>query len=169
MVQQPKRKRLSYEPDKEYAQQLRAQSGLSVVDFAAKCSCGETTWRKMEAGERVDADTLRAIAEKLKLHWHDLLSEAERKRLGVGQQSAVPRTPPAGPPPSAALGSTASLPGSRLFQLPPVPPDFTGREEQVRDLTRRLVEDAGRFPIAALRGMGGAGKTSLAIRVAQGP
>jgi hypothetical protein len=120
----------------------------------------------MEAGERVDAETLRAIAESLKLHWYELLSEAEREILGVGQPGAAPWTPPAGPPLSAALASAAALPGSRLFQLPPVPPDFTGREEQVRDLTRRLVEDAGRFPVAALRGMGGAGKTSLAIRVA---
>ncbi|MGH7173850.1 MAG: NB-ARC domain-containing protein [Gemmataceae bacterium] len=166
MARQPRRKRPSYEPNKDYAKQLREKSGLSVVDFAKECHCGETTWRKMEEGERVDAETLRTIAERLKLHWYELLSAAARKRLGVGQPSAAPWTFPAGPPPSAALASAASLLGSRLFQLPPVPPDFTGREEQIQDLTRRLVEDAGRFPVAALRGMGGAGKTSLAIRVA---
>jgi NB-ARC domain len=166
MARQPKRKRPSYEPNKDYAKLLREQSGLGGVDFAAKCGCGETTWRKMEEGERVAGVTLQAIAAKLKVHWHELLSEAERKRLGVGQPGADPWTPPVGPPPSAAPASAASLLGSRLFQLPPVPPDFTGREEQIRDLTRRLGEDAGRAPLAALRGMGGAGKTSLAIRVA---
>jgi transcriptional regulator with XRE-family HTH domain len=166
MARQPKRKRPSYEPNKEYAQQLRAQTGLSVVDFAAMCDCGETTWRKMERGERVDADTLRGIAGKLKLPWHDLLSEAERKCLRIGQPSAGPWAPAANLPSGATPASAASLLGSRLSQLPPVPPDFTGREEQIRDLTRRLGEDAGRVPLAALRGMGGAGKTSLAIRVA---
>ena len=166
MARQPQRKRPSYEPNKDYAQLLRKRSGLGIVDFAAQCNCGETTWRKMEAGKPVDGATLQDIAAKLKLDWHDLLSEAERKRLGVGQSGAGPWTPPAGAAPSAAPVSAASLLASRLFQLPPVPPDFIGREELIRDLTRRLGEDAGRAPLAALRGMGGAGKTSLAIRVA---
>src|SRR5438477_5988485 len=107
MARQPKRKRPSYEPNKEYARSLREQSGRGVVEFAARCNCGETTWRKMEAGEPVAGVTLQAIAAKLNLHWHDLLSEAERKRLGVGQPSGGPRTPPAGPPPSAAPASAA--------------------------------------------------------------
>jgi len=166
MAEQPKRKRLSYEPDKEYAKQLRAQTGLSIVDFAAKCDCGETTWRKMEAGERVDGDTLQGIAERLKLPWHDLLSQAERERLGIGQRIAASSTSPAGLSPSAEPKSAASLCGSRVFQLPLVPSDFTGREEQIRDLTRRFGAEAGRRAIPALRGMGGVGKTSLAVRIA---
>lgn len=166
MARQPKRKRPSFEPNKEYAEQLRAQTGLSVVDFAAKCHCGETTWRKVESGEPVDADTLQGIAERLKLHWHDLLSEAERKRLGLGQPSAGPRKPPDGPPPSTEPISVAPRPGSRLFQLPPVPSDFTGRAEQIREGTRRLGAEAGSRAVTAFRGMGGVGKTSLAVRIA---
>ena len=129
------------------------------MDFAKECCCGETTWRRMEAGQPIAGATLQAIAAELKIHWHDLLSEAERKRLGLGRPSA---SLPMNATPAAAI----SPPGSRLFQLPPVPPDFIGREELIRDLTHRLGEDAGRAPLAALRGMGGAGKTSLAIRVA---
>jgi hypothetical protein len=113
----------------------------------------------MEEGERVGGGTLQAIADKLRIPWHDLLSEAERKRLDLGQLSAGPKA-------GAAPTSAVALPVSRLFQLPPIPSEFTGREEEIRDLRRRLGEDTGSAPVAALRGMGGAGKTSLAIRVA---
>ena len=166
MDEQPEPKRPSYEPNKVYAKRLRAQAGMSVVKFARMCDCGETTWRKMERGEPVDADTLQAIASKLKLHWHDLLSEAERERLGIGQQIAGSSTRPVGPAPSAEPTSAAAVRGSRLFQLPLAPSDFTGREERIQELTRRLGEEAGRRAIPALRGMGGVGKTSLAVRVA---
>ena len=150
MARQPQRKRPSYEPNKDYAQLLRKRSGLGIVDFAAQCNCGETTCARWRRVSRSMA-TLQDIAAKLKLDWHDLLSEAERKRLGVGQSGAGPWTPSAVPAPSAAPVSAASLLASRLFQLPPVPPDFIGREELIRDLTRRLGEDAGRAPLAALR------------------
>jgi transcriptional regulator with XRE-family HTH domain len=166
MAQQPERKRPSYEPNKEYARQLRAQTGLSVVRFAETCDCGETTWRKIEHGERVDADTLQGIAARLKVPWHDLLSEAEKVRLGVGQPGHAPGKPQAGPPPASPATALAVQPGSRLFQLPAALADFTGREEQIRTTARRLGGETGRGAIPALRGMGGVGKTSLAVRVA---
>lgn len=50
-------------------------------------------------------------------------------------------------------------------QLPAAPPDFVGRETEVRELASRLLGE-GRFAgSVALRGMGGIGKTSLALRV----
>src|SRR6185437_10778652 len=165
MVRQPERKRPSYEPNEDYAKWLRERSGKSKEDFAHDCNCGESTWRKMEAGRPVDADSLKAIAAKLGLHWHDLLSEAERKRLGIGEPSASPFTYPAVPT-NPASASSASLLASRLFQLPAVLSDFTGREELIREVARRLGEKVGSAALPALRGMGGVGKTSLAIRIA---
>ena len=68
-------------------------------------------------------------------------------------------------PASSAPTSTASPLASRL-QLPTVLPDFTGQEEHIQNVVRRLGEESGRCAIAALRGMGGVGKTSLAVRIA---
>ncbi|MBP2337327.1 DNA-binding SARP family transcriptional activator [Saccharothrix coeruleofusca] len=46
-------------------------------------------------------------------------------------------------------------------------PDFIGRESELRELLSYLDEPAGRGPrIVAIDGMGGVGKTSLAVRVA---
>lgn len=58
------------------------------------------------------------------------------------------------------------LPVSRLFQLPGVVPDFTGRQEEIRALAGRLRGNGGKVGRSALRGMGGVGKTSLAVTVA---
>ena len=44
--------------------------------------------------------------------------------------------------------------------------DFTGRKDQIRDLAGRLRGDGGKIGLSALQGMGGVGKTSLAVRVA---
>ncbi|MFH8787794.1 AfsR/SARP family transcriptional regulator [Streptomyces roseoverticillatus] len=50
-------------------------------------------------------------------------------------------------------------------QLPPVPSDFTGRHEQVSTLVAALT--AGRpHAVAVITGMGGVGKTALALRAA---
>jgi nucleoside phosphorylase len=64
------------------------------------------------------------------------------------------------PPPS-----TSDTPG-RLFQLPGLLSDFVGREKEVSELVSRLRRDGGRVGLSALKGMGGVGKTTLAIRVA---
>lgn len=55
---------------------------------------------------------------------------------------------------------------SRLSQLPAVVADFTGREDEIRRMVGLLRGDGGRVGVSALRGMGGVGKTSLAVRVA---
>ena len=52
-----------------------------------------------------------------------------------------------------------------LYQIPDPPRDFTGREEELE----RLCEDVrqGGVAISGLRGMGGIGKTALALRLAK--
>ena len=50
-------------------------------------------------------------------------------------------------------------------QLPPGVPDFTGRREQVEALTR-LLSARDHSPLALITGMGGVGKTTLALHVA---
>src|SRR5262249_30277677 len=50
-----------------------------------------------------------------------------------------------------------------LRQLPPPPPDFTGREKELADLRQNLSADV---TISGVRGMGGVGKTALALKLA---
>jgi tetratricopeptide (TPR) repeat protein len=51
-----------------------------------------------------------------------------------------------------------------LYQLPPPPADFTGRETELRDL--RAVIEKGGVHISGLQGQGGVGKTVLALSLA---
>jgi transcriptional regulator with XRE-family HTH domain len=67
--------------------------------------------------------------------------------------------------PSLAAGRGEVLP---VYQLPPTVADFTGREQQIAQLTDMFSHDAARVevPIAVIAGLPGAGKTALALHVA---
>jgi hypothetical protein len=74
----------------------------------------------------------------------------------------------AAPVRGAALGGRQRA--APVCQLPADTPDLTGRAEQVSWLCRLLTGDGGATPrgvaIAAVAGMGGVGKTALAVHVA---
>jgi tetratricopeptide (TPR) repeat protein len=65
-------------------------------------------------------------------------------------------TTPAGP---TTLETTA------LHQLPPPPGDFTGRTAELNELMAAL--EQGGVTISGLRGLGGVGKTALALKLAE--
>ncbi|HQI86769.1 MAG TPA: tetratricopeptide repeat protein [Anaerolineae bacterium] len=65
----------------------------------------------------------------------------------------------------AADRDTTPFTHARLHTLPPPPPDFTGREDELVTLLQ-AVETGGAL-ITGLRGMGGVGKTTLALKLAQ--
>lgn len=52
-----------------------------------------------------------------------------------------------------------------LHQLPPPPRDFTGREAELKELMARIGQ--GGVNISGLRGLGGVGKTTLALKLAE--
>jgi len=54
----------------------------------------------------------------------------------------------------------ASAPPPVPHQIPPQPADFTGREEEIAEILANFNQGA---TISGLRGMGGIGKTSLAL------
>src|SRR6185295_5315675 len=134
----------------------RAQEGVVVFPVIVKdCAWQKVPWlaklqiRPLDGkplalrGIRIDSE-LRKIAEEI---------------LGIldGTSTTGPivrDTPPIGP----ALSS--------LHQLPSPPADFTGREEDLAAL-RSALGQGGASAIFGLRGMGGIGKTVLALKLAE--
>src|SRR3990172_1289904 len=52
-----------------------------------------------------------------------------------------------------------------LHQLPPPPRDFTGREDELKELLDAI--EHGGVTICGAQGMGGVGKTALALKLAE--
>ena len=61
-------------------------------------------------------------------------------------------------------GASPSTTSQALHQLPPSPADFTGREAELAQLTLKM--QPGGVTISGVRGMGGIGKTALALVLA---
>jgi NB-ARC domain len=165
MANSSRRPRPSYQGDAQLFQRLLDQSGLSIVDYASEIQCGETTLRNLLAGVKVSGETLRSIAICLgeDVHWHSLLSPAERKRIGVDDANSV--APNHATQQKTNLAPTLPQPvSSRLFQLPAVLSDFAGREQHIAEISGGLRQTARSQSV--LHGMGGIGKTSLSIKIA---
>ncbi|MFE4058353.1 BTAD domain-containing putative transcriptional regulator [Streptomyces sp. NPDC059096] len=104
----------------------------------------------------VYADTRRLLADELGVDPRPELSELQRRILQADEDLA---RPPEEPEP------VHSLP--RPAQLPATVPDFTGRDAFVRELGNRLATAEGSvMAVSALAGIGGVGKTTLAVHVA---
>jgi hypothetical protein len=83
------------------------------------------------------------------------LAAAERRR-GMGAESGT-----------SSSGSTVPLP--RVLQLAPDIADFTDRDREIRTVETGLLQRGGAptvTPVVAIDGMGGVGKTALAVHVA---
>jgi DNA-binding SARP family transcriptional activator len=65
---------------------------------------------------------------------------------------------------TAPAAASATFSGAPISGLPRLDPHFTGRETELATLTAALV--AGGRPLCAIYGMGGSGKTALAVRAA---
>jgi len=76
-----------------------------------------------------------------------------RQAAGAGAQQA--------PPPVSQAPALRSAP----HQLPRPPDDFTGRKAHLRDLRAKV--ELGGVTISCLRGIGGVGKTALALKLAE--
>ncbi|MFF4256770.1 BTAD domain-containing putative transcriptional regulator [Streptomyces sp. NPDC001663] len=123
-----------------------------------------------DSGEalRCYAQTRRRLVEELGTEpgrrlWQ-LHQEILRERpLGAAHEHEVP--PATVPPPSGG-----SAPYAAPAQLPPGVPGFTGRTDELARLDA-LLADTGRHPaavvVSALSGMGGVGKTALAVHWAR--
>ncbi|MCX2925610.1 AfsR/SARP family transcriptional regulator [Streptomyces sp. NEAU-W12] len=106
----------------------------------------------------VYADTRRLLADELGVDPRPGLQELQRRILRADPQLAEPSSPA---PPEPAASPV------RPAQLPATVPDFTGRSSFVRELGAILASAEGRvMAVSALAGIGGVGKTTLAVHVA---
>ncbi|MGW4496767.1 AfsR/SARP family transcriptional regulator [Streptomyces sp. NPDC004376] len=108
----------------------------------------------------VYADTRRLLAEELGVDPRPGLSELQQRILRADPALAGPTPPPAEP----------AVVAVKPAQLPASVPDFTGRDAFVTELSEVLAsasEAEGRvMAVSALAGIGGVGKTTLAVHVA---
>ncbi|MET9802611.1 BTAD domain-containing putative transcriptional regulator [Streptomyces sp. NPDC006368] len=104
----------------------------------------------------VYADTRRLLADELGVDPRPELARLQQRILRADAELARPVEEPS---PAPTLSNPA--------QLPATVPDFTGRAGSVRDLGRRLATAEGSvMAVSALAGIGGVGKTTLAVHVA---
>lgn len=105
----------------------------------------------------VYADTRRLLADELGVDPRPELRELQQRILQADPALAEPSAP--APEPAAAP--------VRPAQLPATVPDFTGRASFVVELSEALASAEGRvMAVSALAGIGGVGKTTLAVHVA---
>ncbi|CCB75059.1 MULTISPECIES: AfsR/SARP family transcriptional regulator [Streptomycetaceae] len=108
----------------------------------------------------VYADTRRLLAEELGVDPGPQLTELHQRILEADPELAAP---------PALAGDRASAPAVpvRPAQLPAAVSDFTGRDAFVRELVAELAAtERGVMALSAVAGIGGVGKTTLAVHVA---
>ncbi|MEW1779259.1 BTAD domain-containing putative transcriptional regulator [Streptomyces sp. NPDC086777] len=105
----------------------------------------------------VYADTRRLLAEELGVDPRPGLRDLQQRILQADPALAEPSSPAPDPAPASV----------RPAQLPATVPDFTGRAAFVTELSEVLASAEGRvMAVSALAGIGGVGKTTLAVHVA---
>ncbi|MFI6347956.1 BTAD domain-containing putative transcriptional regulator [Streptomyces sp. NPDC050560] len=104
----------------------------------------------------VYADTHKLLTDELGVDPRPGLRELQRRILQADAALAQP-----------AVNAQQTTGAVRPAQLPAQVPDFTGRSDFVSELTGRLTSDGGRvMAVSAVAGIGGVGKTTLAVHVA---
>ncbi|WP_350274091.1 NB-ARC domain-containing protein [Kribbella sp. HUAS MG21] len=143
----------------ELLRTFRTRAGLTQAALAEKARLSEQAISVLERGtrSRPRIDTIRSLTVALALSQSEadqFLAVARGKNQGTAARSVGP---------SVALGKQ-TVP----WQLPPAARDFTGRAAQLDAILSVLRNPTGTGPVAlvAITGMGGIGKTALAVQAA---
>ncbi len=140
----------------------RGRAGLTQAALAAKAGLSDQAISVLERGtrRRPRIDTIRALIKVLRL---DKAEAAEF--LAVARGKSLPAEPEAE---TEEKAGTDSVP--MPWQLPPAVPDFTGRTAQIEAILEVLRNPEGvdnpTVRLVAVTGMGGIGKTTLAVHAA---
>jgi transcriptional regulator with XRE-family HTH domain/tetratricopeptide (TPR) repeat protein len=128
----------------ERVRERRYRRGMTQAQLAVRAGVGEKTIARLEAGktDTPHPETLAAVAGALGVAPADLLDGTDAPE-GAAEDAPAP---PA------------------LHQLPRAPANFTGREREIAELGRHLAEGVA---VLGIHGMGGVGKTALALVVAE--
>ncbi|MFE4518179.1 BTAD domain-containing putative transcriptional regulator [Kitasatospora sp. NPDC056783] len=118
----------------------------------------------------VYADARRTLLEQVGVDPGPRLRELHLAILSGDPKLAAPTAPPA-PVVLSASAFDASARPTGSFVLPPAQlpadiSDYTGRDELCRALCDGLVPDGPAMPVVGISGLGGVGKSTLAVRVA---
>jgi transcriptional regulator with XRE-family HTH domain len=145
--------------------QFRKMRGLSPDSLARKALVGRRTIERWEAKGIVDAaiENVRSVADALAIDVLDLITKEFRQeheqKANSSRHRVMASQRPAKQPPAAGVSN-------RRFQLLPDLRDFVGREEELREIVEQFRGDASRVGISSLHGMGGVGKTTIAVHIA---
>ncbi|WP_327636958.1 helix-turn-helix domain-containing protein [Kribbella sp. NBC_00482] len=143
----------------ELLRTFRIRAGLTQAALAEKAGLSEQAISVLERGtrSRPRIDTVRSLTTALAL----TPTEADQFLSVARGKLGTPRTPPKEP-----AADQAPTP----WQLPPAAPDFTGRAAQVDAILSVLRDSTGDgaavVGLVTVTGMGGIGKTTLAVHSA---
>jgi DNA-binding SARP family transcriptional activator len=108
------------------------------------------------------------LSEELGIHPGRMLRELQSAILT--QDRNLEWAPPTTEPPEHVVADVpfagAAVPRPRVWNMPARNPHFTGRDDMLTELRRRLHGDENTLVVHALYGLGGVGKTQLALEYA---
>ncbi|MGW1072843.1 BTAD domain-containing putative transcriptional regulator [Streptomyces sp. NPDC002537] len=108
----------------------------------------------------------RVLADELGISTGPALRKLHAAILAEDRALLAAPSAPAGEAPARAAQVRPDVQGPREpAQLPPAPGDFTGRHDQISALVRALTGGTA-HAVVVITGMGGVGKTALALRAA---
>ncbi|NUO56610.1 MAG: tetratricopeptide repeat protein [Hamadaea sp.] len=142
----------------------------AAADLVARDPLRERAWHLAVLGHAVAGQQATALtefrrarqilAEELGLEPGAELRELERRVLRGEIEAALSGV--------RAWFQSGSTPSAGVWHLPADIRDFTGRGDEIEQVTRVLTEPAGdHAPVVCVAGLGGMGKTTLAVRVAR--
>jgi predicted ATPase/transcriptional regulator with XRE-family HTH domain len=146
----------------EWLKRRRLEVDLTQEQLAKLASCSVFAIRKIEMGERRPSKqlaTLLAQALQIPLEDQATFIKVARGELNIVRLGKAASAHSASP----SMGS-ASATGPALVKLPFQPTALIGREAELAALTRLMAEPHCR--LVTITGMGGIGKTRLAVEIA---